>query len=104
MSKRCCPVCASLLRLLNKHNETNFVITDEHAKITSCALPEWLPGDVVFEMVREFSLRLRKELSKLQQNMEQRGRARTVDTGRMSVDSVRSVGLAYKAETVKTLE
>ena len=93
MSKRCCPVCAFLLNLLNKHYETKFVISDVHPNVTSCALPEWLPKDIVYLMVREFSRRLRQELSKLQESSSrrgQRGRADSSNTVRASVDSARS--------------
>jgi hypothetical protein len=91
VSKRCCPVCAFLLHLLNKHYNTKFVISDEHTNITSCALPEWIPGDIVSKMVVEFSRRLRRELTKLQsRTSEPRGRAGTSDTARASLDSIRA--------------
>jgi hypothetical protein len=89
VSKRCCPVCAFLLKLLNKYYKTTFVVSDQHANITACALPEWLPGDIIHSMVVEFSRRLRAELNILQRSSG-RSRARTSDTGRMSIDSVRS--------------
>ena len=41
-------------------------------------------------MVVEFSHRLREELTSLQSISQQRGRAGTSDTGRMSTDSIRS--------------
>ena len=41
-------------------------------------------------MVVEFSHRLREELTSLQSISQQRGRAGTSDTGRMSMDSIRS--------------
>lgn len=91
MSKRCCPVCSFLLHLLNIHKGTKFVISDEHSNITKCALPEWLPEDIVFMMVVEFSRRLREELSRLQTS-KLRGRSDTSDTARMSFESIRSLG------------
>jgi hypothetical protein len=42
-------------------------------------------------MVVEFSRRLREELGKFQESVSMRGRARTSDTGRMSMDSTRSL-------------
>jgi len=46
-----------------------FVTTGEHSTITLCTLSEWLPGLlpdlIVNEMVREFGLRLKKELVEL---------------------------------------
>jgi len=90
VSKRCCLVCSFLLQLLNKHYKTKFVISDEHSNITSCALPEWLPANIVHLMVLEFSRRLRRELTKLQASTsELRGRAGTSDTARASIDSTR---------------
>lgn len=88
MSKRCCPVCAWLLRLLNKHYGTKFVITDQHSNITSCAISEFLPDDIIYLMVLEFSRRLRLELEKLQETTDVlRGRAGTSDSTRLSLDS-----------------
>jgi hypothetical protein len=89
VSKRCCPVCAFLLKLLNKHYKTTFVVSDQHTNITPCALPEWLPEDFIHSMVLEFSRRFRAELNILQRSSG-RGRARTSDMGRMSIDSVGS--------------
>ena len=90
MSKQCCPVCAYLLYLLNKHCKTKFIVSDEHTNITACTLPEWLPGEIVCMMVVEFSHRLREELTSLQSISQQRGRAGTSDTGRMSIDCIGS--------------
>ena len=87
MSKRCCPVCAYLLYLLNKHHTAKFIVSDEHTNIRPCALPEWLPEEIVYMMVMEFSHRLREELTSLQSISQQRGWAGTSDTGRMSTDS-----------------
>lgn len=90
MSKRCCPVCAFLLFLLNKHKGTDFVISDEHNNITPCAVPDWLPEEIVLMMVMEFSSRLREALSKLQKSIsEARARSASIDTTRMSLESVR---------------
>ena len=83
-------MCAYLLYLLNKHRKTKFIVSDEHTNITACALPEWLPGEIVYMMVVEFSHRLREELTNLQSISQQRGQAGTSDTGRMSMDSIRS--------------
>ena len=83
-------MCAYLLYLLNKHRKAKFIVSDEHTNIRPCALPEWLPGEIVYMMVMEFSCRLREELTSLQSISQQRGRAGTSDTGRMSMDSVGS--------------
>jgi len=91
VSKRCCPVCAYLLTLLNLHFETNFVISDEHSNITSCALPEWLPETIVSLMVVEFGRRLRVELHNLRSSNLHGRRLGTSDTTRCSMDSVRSI-------------
>ena len=64
-----CPVCAHLLSLLKMYSGEMFVTTGEHSTITLCTLSEWLPGLlpdlIVNEMVREFGLRLKKELVEL---------------------------------------
>ena len=83
-------MCTYLLYLLNKHHKTKFIVSDEHTNITACALPEWLPGEIVYMMVVEFSHRLREELTSLQSISQQQGRVVTSDTGRMSTDSIRS--------------
>ena len=64
-----------------------FIVSDEHTNIRACALPEWLPEEIVYMMVMEFGRRLRDELTSLQSISQQRGRAGTSDTGRMSTDS-----------------
>jgi hypothetical protein len=94
VSKRCCPVCAYLLSLLNGlegRKGKAFVVSDEHSHITSCTLPKWLPGDIIYSMVVEFSRRLRVELTRLQRTsyVQARGHGptRSSDTGRMSVNS-----------------
>ena len=71
-------MCAFLLNLLNQQLKTNFLISDAHSNITSCALPEWLPGDF-HSMVVEFGRRLRKELRELQNTNEQRLRENMLD-------------------------
>jgi hypothetical protein len=88
-------VCAYLLSLLNgledRNGNAKFVISDEHSHITSCTLPKWLPGDIVYSMVVEFSRRLRVELTRLQSTSYGQARGhgptRSSDTGRMSVNS-----------------
>ena len=80
-------MCAYLLYLLNKHHKAKFIVSDEHTNIRACALPEWLPGEIVYMMVMEFSCRLREELTSLQSISQQQGQAGTSDTGRMSMDS-----------------
>lgn len=93
-------MCSFLLHLLNKHHGRKFVISDEHTNITSCALPEWLPGDIIRLMVVEFSGRLREELSKLMNGIsELRARTRTSDTARISIDSIVSLGRQVPNET-----
>lgn len=64
-----------------------------HSNITSCAIPDWLPRDIVIKMVEEFSSRLKVELNNLQRVSGGRGRADTSNTGRMSMDSLRSLGV-----------
>jgi len=91
VSKRCCPVCVFLLKLLAPLEGSSFLITGEHSRITACTLPEWLSEDIIKQMVDEFAGRLRKELVKLQQAtaLLRRPRAHTNDTVRLSLDSVK---------------
>ena len=90
-------MCIFVLQQLNKLHGTKFVISDGHTNITPCALPGWLPEDVVREVVLKFSNSLREELGRLQSLSQRRGRARTTDTGRISYDSVISAeSVAYK--------
>ena len=77
-----------------------FIVSDEHTNIRACALPEWLPEEIVYMMVMEFSHRLREELTSLQSISQQRGRAGTSDTGRMSTDSVGSQDFRLFEENV----
>lgn len=82
-------MCAHLLRLLRTHDGKKFITTGEHSTITACTLPEWLPADIIKEMVVEFGSRLRRELVELHQRTEvlQR-RACSTDTRRISLDSM----------------
>jgi hypothetical protein len=108
VSKRCCPVCSHLLRLLNEHCGAKFVISDEHTNITPCALPEWLPGKIVRLMVLEFSHRLREELTELRQKsirqLPVRSRAGTSGTGRILLDRIGSLGDTRDADDVDAFE
>lgn len=60
ISKRCCPVCAFLIRHLD-----GFVIRGAHKTISPCSLPSWLPDDDMKVMINEFAERLRKALDNL---------------------------------------
>jgi hypothetical protein len=108
VSKRCCPVCSYLLRLLNEHCGAKFVISDEHTYVSPCALPVWLPENIVRLMVLEFSGRLREELIKLQVESKNqlRGRADTSHTARISIDSIGSLGgsKAKEADDIDAFE
>jgi hypothetical protein len=90
VSKRCCPMCASLLSQLNKDRKMMFVITDVHPLYTGCDISKFLPEDVVLNLVRESCSILRAEIKKLRSN-QKRDRADTSGTGRMSIDSVSSL-------------
>lgn len=114
MSKRCCPVCASLLSHLNKPEDDDddaafkFVVSDEHSNITACPLPEWLSEKKVYTMVVEFSRRLRVELKKLQDASTSRAgghyRTKTTDTARLSINSDLSQDYPESDEDDKQIE
>lgn len=60
-----------------------------HSTITACTLPEFLPDELIDQMVVEFGLRLRKELVNLRKTTPvQRARTRTNDTRRISMESL----------------
>ena len=99
-------MCAFLLSLLNRsegRHKTKFVVSDEHTNITACTLPEWLPGQIVYLMVVEFSRRLRVELKILVDSLESNAsgrscvghvRTKSSDTGRFSLASALSEDMA----------
>jgi hypothetical protein len=60
ISKRCCPVCAFLIKHLQ-----GFVIRGEHKTVHPCSLPPWLPEKDMQVMVNEFAKRLRNALDEL---------------------------------------
>jgi hypothetical protein len=90
VSKRCCPVCAFLLKLLKPLGGGSFLITGEHSRVMACTLPEWLLEDIIKQVVNEFVGRLRKELVKLQLTTAvlHQSRAHTTESVRLSLDSV----------------
>jgi hypothetical protein len=65
VSKWCCLVCAYLLLLLCLLFGYSIEFLGSHAQIKPCALPPWLPQDVVAEVVLKFASDLRKILSQL---------------------------------------
>jgi hypothetical protein len=81
-----------MLDLLETHDKKKFLTTGGHSTITACTLPEWLPANIINEMVIEFGKKLRNELVKLHQrgNEVLRRRASSNDTRRISLDSVES--------------
>ena len=104
-------MCANLLYQLNNSidSKSKFVVSDEHSNITACALPEWLPGGIVYSMVVEFSRRLRDELEILRNDISNGSsrnpghkRTNTNDTGRMSMGSNTSedVPVSYAVEAM----
>ena len=66
-----------------------FLTTGNHTTISPCTLPECLPQGIIDKMVKEFGLRLRKELVNLQRTTEvHRALCRTNDTRRLSMESI----------------
>jgi hypothetical protein len=92
-----------LLKLLKTHDGEMFVVTEEHSKITPCTLPEWLPVNIIEEMVMEFGVRLRRELVKLHKGTEVlRRQTSSTDTRRLSLDSMEMAETeVFDAEDVK---
>lgn len=81
MSKRRCPVCAHLLRILKTRDGKPFIVSGgEHFQITPCTLPPGLPKTIIKEMVLEFAGRLRTELVRhLHTNKTVPRRVRSID-------------------------
>jgi hypothetical protein len=79
-----------MLTLLKTKDKGNFLTTGSHTTITACTLPDCLPKHMIDEMAEEFGLRLRKELVNLMYTTSrvQRGRARTYDSRRISMESL----------------
>ena len=80
---------------LSGGDKAKFVVSDQHTNITPCALPEWLPGEIVYALVVEFSRKLREDLIMLQNNARNSiatGHRRTssTDTGRLTMGSTMS--------------
>src|ERR1700742_2435284 len=81
VSKRCCPVCYTLIKNLSTTTKPGFVIKGSHGAITACTLPEWLPLGHVNDMNKHFGDMLRIELSKLMQSNITSLRKRNVSSG-----------------------
>jgi hypothetical protein len=65
-SKRCCPPCATILRLLSKQPAaSHYKIMGQHQYIFPCALPTGLPAIVRKELLKEYDLLLTEHLMNL---------------------------------------
>ncbi|KAF8905270.1 hypothetical protein CPB84DRAFT_1845067 [Gymnopilus junonius] len=62
VSKRCCPVCHKLIKHFVDVRGNEFETRDSHNTVTSCALPDWLPDNIIDLMNTFFGGWLRKEI------------------------------------------
>jgi hypothetical protein len=78
VSKRCCPVCATLLQMLSAENPASisFSILGSHQSIFACTLPPWLPHDVIKNMVERFWVQLLDLLFQAVKHYSQKPRER----------------------------
>ena len=65
VSKRCCPLCACILRQFFKEFNLKIEVVGSHGQVSVCALPPWLPEHVVENVVSKFASDLAKILSRL---------------------------------------
>jgi hypothetical protein len=71
VSKPSCPVCIQLLYLL-RGQEDCLAVWAAHSMVSACALPHWLPIDIIREMVRFFEAKLVQILPSLCREPRQR--------------------------------
>ena len=67
ISKRCCPVCISLLQRLGSDNYSGtgpIHVIGSHRTVTPCTLPPWLPDEVIDEILLSFELELARVLNR----------------------------------------
>ena len=94
VSKRCCPICRSLLFLLANDEERPFLVKGSHSTVTACTLPPWLPSpsDVVDKMNQIFGGQLNQELIKLRKSPLTRNHSSSTGSRRISSDIGHGVG------------
>ena len=84
VSKRCCPVCADLLKI----SGNRFVFTAAHHTISGCALPEYLPIDIIDHMIKKFGNQLSEELVLFKERTEiQQSCDRSIGSRHLSTDT-----------------
>jgi hypothetical protein len=70
VSKLCCPVCWELLNLLGGDNRLS--LRGHHLTVYPVELPEWLPHDIVTQMMGQFQKYLRDEVTTMLMKDEQK--------------------------------
>ena len=92
VSKRCCPICRSLLFLLANDEEQPFLVKGSHSMVTACTLPPWLPSDIVDKMNQIFGGQLNLELIKLCKSPLMQNHSSSTGSWRISSDIGHGVG------------
>jgi|ERR1700722_1488841 len=91
VSKRCCPACSVLLRVLSATDMTTpFRILGSHRMVTPWSLPPSLPDIVVKEVVKALERELREVLTKIIVKMrleDQKRRRSSASSSGVSADS-----------------
>jgi hypothetical protein len=59
ISKRCCPLCAALLRIIGRRLGTEVETCGVHATVSPCSLPPWTPPEIIQEIITELETQVR---------------------------------------------
>jgi hypothetical protein len=73
VSKLCCPVCWNLIEIL-KTMHGGIVVRGYHATVYPVVLPDWLPPDIVTQMLLRFRQYLRLHLVQLATDLDTKKR------------------------------
>jgi hypothetical protein len=65
VSKKCCPVCTSILKAISEELGMPTVVLGSHSNIYPCSFPPGLPKSVTRKVVKEYSWLVSKELLRL---------------------------------------
>jgi hypothetical protein len=91
VSKRCCPVCAALLRFLGANSMPGPIrILGSHRTMTPCSLPPFLPESAIEATVTSFERELGRVITKLRLQMQiedQTRRRSSTSSTNVSADS-----------------
>lgn len=94
VSKRSCPLCSRLLALLQGRSLPDVVMPPSHRSFFACALPPWLPCNIIQQMVEFIWIVLKRMLEEVVDEASQDTlipeRMRTISTNSLDSDSFSS--------------